>query len=116
VCVGPAGALTRALQDQELATGASTVGARPIRADRRIFAGEDLVISVYCPHKLSAYRSYIDANRYDGVIRGWAGGHLTNRRLSRRECGDLSLRSGAGVSALLDEGSRGCRLVLSPNR
>ena len=70
VCVDPAGALTKALQDQELATGASTVGARPIRADRRIFAGEDLVISVYCPHKLSAYRSYIDANRYDGVIRG----------------------------------------------
>lgn len=69
VCADPTGALIKALADEQLATGATTVGARPIRADRRVVEGEELLIGVYCPGKLAKYRSYISGKRYYPVIR-----------------------------------------------
>ena len=69
VCDSPTGALTKALQDQQLANGAATVGSRPVRADRRIVTGEALVIQVYCPRQLPAFEKYVNARRYYKVIR-----------------------------------------------
>jgi glutamate:GABA antiporter len=69
VCDSPAGALTKALQDQQLSNGAATVGSRPSPASRRVVTGEELVIQVYCPQKLPAFKKYIDARRYYHVIR-----------------------------------------------
>ena len=69
VCANPSGALTKALQDQQLSNGAATVGSRPIRVDRQVFYGEELVVSVYCPAKLAALRTYVNGNAYYRVIR-----------------------------------------------
>jgi hypothetical protein len=69
VCADPTARLTEALQDQQLANGAATVGSRPTRADRRLVAGEELVISVYCPAKLADYRQFVNANRYGRIVR-----------------------------------------------
>ena len=69
VCADPSGALVKALQDQQLSNGAATVGSRPIRVDRQVFYGEELVISVYCPGKLAALHTYINGNAYYRVIR-----------------------------------------------
>jgi amino acid transporter len=68
VCDNPNGALSRATQAQQLATGGN-VGSRPIRTDRRVVAGEELILQVYCPSKLPAYRQYVDSKRFDRVIR-----------------------------------------------
>ncbi len=70
VCDSPSGALTKAMQDVQPANGAATVGARPTRVDHRVIEGEALVLSVYCPAKLPAFRKYADAKRYYHVIRG----------------------------------------------
>jgi glutamate:GABA antiporter len=64
VCASPSGALNKALQDIQLSNGAASVGARPIRADRKAATGEGLVISVYCPQKLPAFEKYVNGNTY----------------------------------------------------
>ena len=69
ICANPSGALVKALQDQQLSNGAATVGSRPIRVDRQVFYGEELVVSVYCPAKLAALHTYVNGNAYYGVIR-----------------------------------------------
>ena len=69
VCANPGGALTKALEDLQLSNGAATVGSRPIRGDRRVVAGEQLVLSVYCPQKLPAYEKYVSGKAYYPVIR-----------------------------------------------
>jgi amino acid transporter len=68
VCDNPNGALSRALQAQQLATGGNA-GSRPIRTDRRVVAGEELILQVYCPSELPAYRRYVDSKRFDSVVR-----------------------------------------------
>ena len=64
VCDNPTGALTKALQDQQLSNGAATVGSRPTAAGRRTVTGEALVLQVYCPQKLPAFKKYVNARRY----------------------------------------------------
>jgi len=69
VCARPNGALTRALQDEQASNGAATVGSRPVRIDREVVIGEQLVIQVYCPGKLAGFRTYVDGKKYYAVIR-----------------------------------------------
>jgi len=69
VCADPNGALVRALQDQQYANGAATVGSRPIRVDRQVFYGEELVVQVYCPQKLPALHTFVNGKAYYKVIR-----------------------------------------------
>ncbi len=70
VCANPSGALTKALQDQQLSNGAATVGSRPIRVDRQVFYGEELVV-IRCTARRSSprYRTYVNGNAYYPVIR-----------------------------------------------
>jgi hypothetical protein len=68
VCDDPGAALSRALQDQQLVSG-GTVGARPIRADRRVVEGERLILQVYCPRRLPAYERYVNSKRFYPVVR-----------------------------------------------
>jgi hypothetical protein len=68
ICDNPNGALTRAIQNQQLATGGNA-GSRPIRTDRRVVTGEELILQVYCPSKLPAYQRYVDSKRFDRVVR-----------------------------------------------
>ena len=69
VCANPSGALTKALQDEQLTNGAATVGVRPIRGARLVVAGEELVLQVYCPQKLAAYLDYVNGKAYYPVVR-----------------------------------------------
>jgi glutamate:GABA antiporter len=69
VCATPAGALTKALKDQQFYNGAANVGARPIRASAKIVQGEQLVLQVYCPEKLAAFNRYANGNRFYAVVR-----------------------------------------------
>jgi glutamate:GABA antiporter len=69
VCASPAGALTKALKDQQFYNGAANVGARPIRASARIVQGEQFVLQVYCPEKLAAFNRYVNGNGYYPVVR-----------------------------------------------
>ncbi|HME02126.1 MAG TPA: hypothetical protein VKG38_03745 [Solirubrobacteraceae bacterium] len=69
VCAAPTSALTKAQQDLSYANGGATVGIRPIRADRRVVEGEQIIIQVYCPKNLAALNKYVNAKRYDAVIR-----------------------------------------------
>jgi hypothetical protein len=69
VCDDPAGALTKALQDVQLANGAGNVGSRLTRASRNVVTGEALVLQVYCPQKLPGYEPYVNARHYYNVIR-----------------------------------------------
>jgi len=68
VCDNPGAALSRALQNQQLVSGGN-VGARPIRADRRVVKGEELILQVYCPDKLGAYKRYVDSKQFYPVVR-----------------------------------------------
>ena len=64
VCATPAGALSKALKDQQFYNGAAGVGARPIRGSARIVQGEELVLQVYCPQKLPAFEKYVSGQQY----------------------------------------------------
>jgi amino acid transporter len=68
VCDDPGAALSRALQNQQLASGGN-VGSRPIRADRRVVEGEGLILQVYCPGQLPAYERYVDSKQFYPVVR-----------------------------------------------
>ena len=69
VCADPNGALVNALQDQQYSNAAATVGSRPIRVDRQVLYGEELVVQVYCPQKLAALHTFVNGKAYYGVIR-----------------------------------------------
>jgi hypothetical protein len=69
VCANPANALGKATLLDSLANGASFVGRRPVIVDRRILLGEALILQVYCPDELQAYRDKIDALKYDATLK-----------------------------------------------
>ena len=69
VCDRPASALNKALKDQQLDGGGAGVGARPIRAPRSTVLGEELVLQVYCPRQLTAFKKYANGKRYYPVAR-----------------------------------------------
>jgi hypothetical protein len=60
VCAGPNEALTKAAVQAGMANGSGGPGTRPVIADGRIVYGELLVISIYCPDKLSEFQQFID--------------------------------------------------------
>jgi hypothetical protein len=69
VCANPANALGKATLLDSLANGASFVGRRPVIVDRRIVAGEALILQIYCPDELQAYQDKIDALKYDTTLK-----------------------------------------------
>jgi glutamate:GABA antiporter len=69
ICDDPGAALSRALQNQQLASGGN-VGSRPIRADRRVVEGEELILRVYCPSQLPKYQRYVESKQFYPVVRG----------------------------------------------
>jgi hypothetical protein len=68
ICDDPGAALSRALQNQQLASGGN-VGSRPIRADRRVVEGEELILQVYCPSELVSYERYVNSKQFFPVVR-----------------------------------------------
>lgn len=69
VCDDPNSALSKALQNEQLANGGATVGSRPTRVDRNVVEGEALILQVYCPQQLPAFEKSANARHYYNVIR-----------------------------------------------
>jgi hypothetical protein len=68
VCEDPGAALRKALVDQQLVNGASFVGQRPIIGEVRLLDGAVIVLQVYCPDKVDAFRDAVDGYKLDGVV------------------------------------------------
>ncbi len=68
VCANPANALGRALLFDSLTNGASQVGRRPVIADARMIKGEALILQVYCPEKLQAFKDKFNSLKFDDTL------------------------------------------------
>jgi amino acid transporter len=69
VCDNPSGSLTKALKNLQLANGGAAVGSRPTRVPQNVVLGEELVIQVYCPQNLPAFKKYANSLHYYNEIR-----------------------------------------------
>jgi hypothetical protein len=69
VCDDPAGALRAAILHDQISNGASFVGRRPVIVDRRIIAGEALILETYCPEELDEFRDKFDDLKFDDTLR-----------------------------------------------
>ena len=71
VCDNPGNALGKAVLYDSLSNGASFVGRRPVIVDRRVVAGEALILQTYCPEKLQDFKDKIqDKLKFDDVLKG----------------------------------------------
>ncbi|GJF30940.1 hypothetical protein KNE206_36400 [Kitasatospora sp. NE20-6] len=68
VCENPAGALKNALWKVNLSNGATGPGQRPIVADARAVEAEAIVLNVYCPDQLDAFRNKLDDLETDDTV------------------------------------------------
>lgn len=68
VCEDPADALRTAILHDLVANGASFVGRRPVIADRRIIAGQALILETYCPEELEKFRAKFDDLKFDDTL------------------------------------------------
>lgn len=69
VCDDPAGALRKALFDSQLVNGAAQVGVRPIRAATNVVRGQALILQVYCPEELDAFRQRVEDYKTDDTVK-----------------------------------------------
>ena len=65
VCDDPAGALRVAILHDQITNGADFVGRRPIIGDKRVLAGELLILETYCPDELPGFRDKFDDLKFD---------------------------------------------------
>jgi hypothetical protein len=68
VCADPGAALRKALVDQQLVNGAANVGQRPIIGEVRLLRGAVIVLQVYCPDKVDAFRDQVNNYKLDNVV------------------------------------------------
>jgi hypothetical protein len=69
VCDNPASALGKAVLNDQITNGADFVGRRPVIIDKRVVQAEALILQVYCPEKLDAYRDKIDDLKTDDTLK-----------------------------------------------
>jgi hypothetical protein len=69
VCANPANALGKATLLDSMTNGASFVGRRAVIIDARILQGEALILQVYCPDKLPAYKDKIEQFKSDDTLK-----------------------------------------------
>jgi len=67
VCENPGAALRKALVDQQLVNGAAFVGQRPVIGEVRLVDGAVIVLEVYCPEKVDAFRDAVGGYKLDNV-------------------------------------------------
>jgi hypothetical protein len=68
VCDDPGGALRKALVDQQLVNGAANVGQRPVIGEVHLVKGATIVLQVYCPDKVAAFKDQVDGYHLDDVV------------------------------------------------
>lgn len=59
-CESPNNALARATLKSQLTNGAGGPGMRPVIFDRRLLAGQLLILKVYCPEELPSMQKFVD--------------------------------------------------------
>jgi hypothetical protein len=69
VCEDPTGALSKAQWLNNMANGAGGPGMRPVIADLRVVAAEEIVISVYCPEHLAAFQDNVQDLKTGTTVR-----------------------------------------------
>ena len=68
ICQDPNSALERAVLNGMITNGAAGPGQRPVIADSLVVQGESLIISIYCPEKLTDFQEYANNLKYDDVV------------------------------------------------
>jgi hypothetical protein len=68
ICEDPGAALRKALVDQQIVNGAAFVGQRPIIGEVHLLAGAVIVLQVYCPDKVDAFRDAVENYKLDNVV------------------------------------------------
>jgi len=59
-CDDPNNALKRAILYSQLSNGAAGPGMRPVVFDKTMFAGQLLILKIYCPDELPSMQKYLD--------------------------------------------------------
>jgi len=59
-CENPNDALSRATLFAVLTNGSGGPGSRPVVVDSRVFKGQLLIISIYCPEELEDFQDFVD--------------------------------------------------------
>jgi hypothetical protein len=67
VCDNPSSALRKAIVDSQLINGAASVGQRPIIGEVDLVTGTVIVLEVYCPEKVDAFRDTVASYQLDTV-------------------------------------------------
>ncbi|MGB3438287.1 MAG: hypothetical protein WBA97_05990 [Actinophytocola sp.] len=67
ICADPGSALRKAIADSQLVNGAASVGQRPIIGEVDLVSGAVLVLEVYCPDKVAAFRDSVEGYEFDDV-------------------------------------------------
>jgi type II secretory pathway pseudopilin PulG len=70
ICENPGTALGKAIFNDVLVNGADFVGRRPVVVDRRVVAGEAIVLQVYCPEKLQPYLDKVNKLKLRHTVKG----------------------------------------------
>ena len=69
VCENPGNALGRATLFSLFTNGASHVGQRPVIVDRRLIAGQALIMETYCPDELEDFREEVEDLKFDDTLK-----------------------------------------------
>lgn len=67
-CTDPTKALSKSILLSMLYNGAGGPGARPIIADSKVLQGQLLIIEIYCPDNLPAFRAFVEDLKTDDVV------------------------------------------------
>ncbi len=82
VCELAGNDLPGAILDQQLGTGTSGPGARPITADVNIPRAEFFVLATYCPKRVAAFVKRFKDYRFDSVIGGEPQSDTINQEIN----------------------------------
>jgi hypothetical protein len=68
-CEDPNAPLNRATLRSQLTNGATGPGNRPVVFDRKLLAGQLLILKIYCPDELPSMQEYVDSLKSDDVAK-----------------------------------------------
>lgn len=67
VCADPNNDLARAALLAQMVNGAGGPGTRPVIVDRRVVAGQLLIMEIYCPDELTEFQDWVTDLKFDDV-------------------------------------------------
>lgn len=67
VCANPNKKLSRAILFSQLMNGGTGPGQRPVIVDRRVIAGQLLIMKIYCPDQLTGFQKWVTDLKFRDV-------------------------------------------------